>query len=195
MKRFIMTLCACGIALALNPAFAQETQASTDSAKPILGMVVIGKTTLSEFAKELEAKHCKFNKSPKAIKDAYVRVDEDCFDLPGSPRIQAEAKGGLDQPIVQLTLESSFEIAAPYDFYLKVLEQSHGKPTIVIDTLTRKAALWRLPDQSVIAIAARAGEGRHELQIMYTSGEMAKKIWELFSVEGNPQPTKDTALL
>ncbi|MCD8340052.1 MAG: hypothetical protein LUC43_07635 [Burkholderiales bacterium] len=86
----LSAVCALWVALS-GVADAQTENFNEEDSKPVLGVIIPGKTTLSDFEEVLTSKGCHFSEG-QPEKDGLgseITISNSCFDLPGKPIVHA----------------------------------------------------------------------------------------------------------
>ncbi len=141
-------LFAASLVLALLPfqAFSADAPAA-DEARPLLGPITLGKTTIKEFADAVKARGCSVTSTSQK-----ATVGAGCFKLPGNPQVVAEnmTKGENIITVVVVTFQRNTTSEA-YDSYLRALMQTYGEPTESRNNplAGRQTAIWKTPNVDV----------------------------------------------
>lgn len=154
MYKTLLTGAAAALILAAQPASA---------AKPILGVVELGKTPIADVQKALAKKGCGSFES-----DGGLKIGSGCFNLPGSPEVQLYGRDAVNAVVLSYSKGDTFEK------YLGSLRKTYGKPIKLQQPFVgNKYALWKTKD---VVIELEEPHMSFEGSLIYLTPDLYKSI-------------------
>ncbi len=114
-------------ALLVAMAMCVSTSVMADKNPTLFGFLTLGKTTMEEFESKV-VKSCKWEKEyNKEYNSHSYLIEQDCFNLPGHPRIYIEEHDKKIALVVLAFLPFDSEVLR---YYWKKIDQEYGKKVI-----------------------------------------------------------------
>ncbi|MCD8339645.1 MAG: hypothetical protein LUC43_05530 [Burkholderiales bacterium] len=183
------------LSLGANFSSAQTTEVPNFEEKPILGIIVPGKTTVTDFKEILNKRGCKYTEDTAALSaNNILTVKIGCFDLPGDPDVivagqTASASSPIDAMWINFRKD---EIGSTYETYLEALTKAYGTPfSLSSPPHGRRESLWAVTGKPLLVIVMNEKGQDGKSSILYMIGDTGLSFLKERGIEPNPKAHED----